>query len=148
MLEGTGGRGVAGGVAGREAATAAGNGTEEWGKSGEREQGWIAVLRAPKCDSITACEASARGPLPVTRGSADPGNRSVRIQYNPDKRQTRLGRICPSSAYFESFRWRSTCDHPVAHQPQPRSREFSGTSKSQGRLAVKGLILCKPDLDH
>jgi len=45
---GTGGRGVAGGVAGREAATAAGNGAEEWGKSGEREQGWIAVLRAPK----------------------------------------------------------------------------------------------------
>jgi len=31
------------------------------------------------CDSITARQASERGPLPVTRGSADPGNRSVRI---------------------------------------------------------------------
>jgi len=30
-------------------------------------------------DSIPACQASARGPLSVTGGSADPGNRSVRI---------------------------------------------------------------------
>jgi len=36
---------------------------------------------------------------------------------NPDHRQTRSGQICISSASFESFRWRSTCDHPVAHQP-------------------------------
>jgi len=72
-------------------------------------------FRRGKCDSISACQASARGPLPVTKGSADPGDRSVRIYYNPDQRQTRLVRICPSSAYFESIRWRSTCDHPVAH---------------------------------
>jgi len=31
------------------------------------------------CDRTTAPQASARGPLPFTRGSADPGNRSVRI---------------------------------------------------------------------
>jgi len=30
-------------------------------------------------DRTTAPQASARGPLPFTRGSADPGNRSVRI---------------------------------------------------------------------
>jgi len=31
------------------------------------------------CDSITAFQASERDPLPVTRGSADPENRSVRF---------------------------------------------------------------------
>ena len=54
----------------------------------------------------------------------------------------------PTDAYFESLRWRSTCDHPVAHQPQPRSRDFPGTSTPQNGPPVKGLGLSKPNLDH
>ena len=65
------------------------------------------------------------------------------------KRPLALAReICPTDLYFEAFRWRSTCDRPVTHQPQPRSRDIPGTNKSPGRPPVKGLILCKPDLDH
>ena len=34
--------------------------------------------------------------------------------------------ICPTNAYFILFRWRPTCDHLVAHQPQPQSQYFPG----------------------
>jgi len=35
-------------------------------------------------------------------------------------------KICPTTTYFKLFRWRPTCDHHVAHQPQPQSQYFSG----------------------
>ena len=83
---------------------------------------------------------SRRGHVDSRHGRSDP--------VSP-KRPLALAReICPTNAYFESSRWRSTCDRPVTHHPQPRSRDFPGTSKSPGRPPVKGLILCKPDLDH
>ena len=34
--------------------------------------------------------------------------------------------ICPTTAYFKLFRCRPTCDHLVAHQPQPQSQYFPG----------------------
>ena len=34
--------------------------------------------------------------------------------------------ICPTNAYFKLFRWRPTCAHLVAHQPQPQSQYFPG----------------------
>jgi len=34
--------------------------------------------------------------------------------------------ICPTNTYFKLFRWRPTCDHLVAHQPQPQSQYFPG----------------------
>jgi len=65
------------------------------------------------CDSITACQASARGPLPVTRASADPGNRSVRIHYKSrppsspfreDMPQFRIFRVVPVAIHLASPR--------------------------------------------
>jgi len=100
------------------------------------------------------CDGRKPGPhtrgtssLPVKRGHVD--SRDGRSHPVSLKRPLALARgICPTDAYFESFRWRSTCDRPMTHQPQPRSRDFPGTRKSPGRPPVKGLILCKPDLDH
>ena len=85
--------------------------------------------------------------LPVKRGHV--GSRHGRSDPVRPKRPLALAReICPTDSYFESFSWRSTCDRLVAHQRQPRSRDFPGTSKSPSGPPVKGLILCKPDLDH
>ena len=100
------------------------------------------------------CDGRTPGPhtrgassLPVMRGHVD--SRHGPSDPVSPKRPLALAReICPTDAYFESFRWRSTCERPVTHQPQPRSRDFPGTSKSRGRPRVKGQILCKPDLDH
>jgi len=100
------------------------------------------------------CDGRTPGPhtrgtryLPVKRGHVD--SRQGRSDPVCPKRPLALAReSCPTVAYFESFRWRSTCDRPVTHQPQPRSCGLPGTSKSPGRPPVKGQILCKPDLDH
>jgi len=100
------------------------------------------------------CDGRTPGPhtrgtssLPVKRGHVD--SRHGRSDPVSPKRPLALAReICPTDAYFESFRWRSTCDRPVTHQPQRRSREIPGTSKSPRRLPVKGQISRKPDLDH
>jgi len=35
-------------------------------------------------------------------------------------------KICPATAYIQLFRWRPTCDHLVAHQPQPQPQNFPG----------------------
>ena len=53
----------------------------------------------------------SRGGKPI-RSTGRSGSTTI-----PDHRQTRSGQICLSSACFESFRWRSICDHPVGHQP-------------------------------
>jgi len=100
------------------------------------------------------CDGRTPGPrtrgsssLPVKRGDVD--SRHGRSDPVSSKRPLTLAREkCPTDAYFDSFRWRSTCDRPVTHKPQPRSRDFPGTSKSPRRPPFKGLILCKPDLDH
>jgi len=100
------------------------------------------------------CDGRTPGPhtrgtssLPVKRGHVN--SRQGRSDPVSPKRPLALAReTCPTDAYFESFRWRSTCDRPVTHKPQPRARDFPGTSKSPGRPPVKGRILCKPDLDH
>ena len=42
-------------------------------------------------------------------------------------------KICPTTTYFKSFQWRPTCDHLVAHQPQPRPQSFPGTSNPRKR---------------
>jgi len=101
-----------------------------------------------RCDGRTP-GAHTRGAssLPVKRGHVD--SRHGRSDAASPKRPLALAReICPTDIYFESFPWRSTSDHHVAHQPQPRSRDFPGTSKSPGGPPVKGRILCKPDMDH
>jgi len=56
--------------------------------------------------------------------------------------------ICPTTIYFKSFRWRPTCDHLVAHQPQPQSQYFPGIRNPPSGPLLKGLILCKPDLEY
>ena len=104
--------------------------------------------------SRATCDGWTPGPhtrgtrsLPVKSRHVD--SRLGRSDLVRPKRPRALARvICPTHAYFESFRWRSTCDHSMAHQPQLRSRGFPGTSKSQAGPPVKGLNLCKPNLDH
>jgi len=100
------------------------------------------------------CDGRTPGPhtrgtssLPVKRRHVD--SRHGRLDPVSPERPLALAReICPTNTYCESFLWRSTCDHLVAHQPQPRFRDFPGFSKSPGRPPVTGLILCQPDLDH
>ena len=119
-----------------------------------RPSRWGTPPRRLRTEYPPQCDGRAPGPhtrgtssLPVKRGHVD--SRQGRSDPVSPKRPPALAReICPTDAYIESFRWRSTCDRPVTHQPQPRSRDFPGTSKSPGRPPVKGLILCKPDLDH
>jgi len=41
--------------------------------------------------------------------------------------------LCPANAYFNLFRWRPTCDHLVAHQPQPQPQYFPGIRNSLER---------------
>jgi len=104
--------------------------------------------------SRATCDGRTPGPhtrgtrsLPVKSGHVD--SRPGRSDLVSPKRPRALARvICPTDAHFELFRWRTTCDHHMAHQSQPRSGDFPGTSKSQARPPVKGLILCKPTLDH
>jgi len=105
-------------------------------------------FRRGNCDGRMPGPHTRRtSPLPVKR--AHVGSRHGRSEPVRPKRPLALAReICPTEAYFKSFRWRSTWDRPVAHQPQPRSRDFPGTGKSPGRPPVKDPILCKPDLDH
>jgi len=55
--------------------------------------------------------------------------------------------ICPTTTYFKLFRRRPTCDHLVAHQPQPQSQHFPGICNPPSESLFKGL-LCKPDLDY
>jgi len=99
------------------------------------------------------CDGRKRGPhtrgtssLPVKRRHVH--SRHGRSDSVLPKRPLALAReMCSTDAYLKSFRWRSTCDCPVTHQPQWKYRVFRGTSKSPGRPPVKGLILCKPALD-
>jgi len=105
-------------------------------------------------DCNSGCDGRTPGPhirgtssLPVKRGQVD--LRHGQSDPVSPKRPLALAReMSPTDTYFESFRWRSTCDHPVARQPQQRSCDFPGTSKSPGRPPVTGQIMCKPDLDH
>jgi len=111
-------------------------------------QATMAEAEGPPCDGRTP-GPHTRGTrsLPVKRRHVD--SRHERSDPVSPKRPRALAReICPTDAYFESLRWRSTCDHPVVHQPLPRSRDFPGASESQGGPSVKGQILCKPNLDH
>jgi len=100
------------------------------------------------CDGRTpGPHTRGTSPLPVKKGPVH----SRHGRSDPVRRRQPLAlarEICSTDTYLESFRWRSTCDHPVAHQPQPLSRDFTGTSKSHGWPPVKGLTLCKSDLDH
>jgi len=66
-------------------------------------------LRRGSCDSITALQASARSPLPVTRASTGPGNGSVRIHYtsrptsNPFRAnmpKIRIFRVVPAAIHL------------------------------------------------
>ena len=112
------------------------------------------VEGGPEGALTSACEGRTPGPrtrgtscLPVKRGHVN--SRHGRSDPISPKRPLALAReICPTDTYFESFRWRSTCNHLVAHQPQPRSRDFPRTSESLGRPPVKGQSLCKPDSNH
>jgi len=124
-----------------------------------RSSDWSQTYKST-CDSTAACHlvwgheggacpgAGPRipSPEPVT-GPPDPRHRSVGNHPTPD-RAPPLQRGYAKFRIFRVFRWWSTCDHPVAHQPQPRSRDFSGTSKSPGGPPVNGLILCKPNLGY
>jgi len=56
--------------------------------------------------------------------------------------------ICPTTTYFKLFHWRPTCDHLVAHQPQPQSRYFPGIRDPPSGPLLKGQSLCEPDLDY
>ena len=42
-------------------------------------------------------------------------------------------KICPTTTDFKLFRWRPTCDHLVAHQPELRAQYIPGTSNPPGR---------------
>jgi len=107
-------------------------------------------------DPFRSRNCDGRKPGPHTRGTSSLSVKTGHVDsrhgrsgpVSPKRPLALAKEICPTDAYFESFRWRSTCDRPVTHQPQPRSRDFPGTSKSRGRPPVKGLVLCKPNLDH
>jgi len=44
----------------------------------------------------------------------------------PTLREPDSPEICPTNSYFKLFCWRPSCDHLVAHQPQPQSQYFPG----------------------
>jgi len=53
--------------------------------------------------------------------------KSVTVRHTaPTLRDPDSPEICPTDAYFKLFRWRPTCTHLVAHQPQLQFQYFPG----------------------
>jgi len=56
----------------------------------------------------------------------------------PTLREPDFPEICPTNACFKLLRWRPTCDHLVAHQPQPELQYFPGIRNPPERAPTEG----------
>jgi len=169
------------------------NGSPLRGRGGGRRWPGICCMftmyiLSTRCAASAACGALAdavcvtAGHLAPILGEPDPsqkrGDTWIRNHTRSDpvipKRPRALARVTrPTNAFFESFLWRYTCDHPVAHQPQrdletsvgletPRAgphlgaecffnplRKMTGITpraRHRGSTRVSGSTLSPPDL--
>ena len=82
--------------------------------------------------SLLAVPSRGGRPPPLMGAAASLPFVTVR-QMAPTLRDPDSPEICPTNAYFKLFRWRPTCDHLVAHQPQPQSQYFPGIRNPRER---------------